>query len=67
LNVVRYPFQTRAEEPKDERSVDLPHEELARIWTGLQAAAHTDSQARHLVEYFSGDAARLFGAGSSPR
>lgn len=42
---------------------ELPHEELARIWTGLQAAARTDHEARRIVEYFSADAARLFGAG----
>jgi len=41
---------------------ELPHEELARIWTGLQAAAHEDHEARRFVEYFSADAARLFGA-----
>lgn len=56
-----------AVEPVEQRLAELPHhEELARIWSGLQVAARTDSDARQFVEYFSADAARLFGA-ASPR
>ena len=60
------PFEFLEADPGAATFTELPHEELARIWTGLQAAARTDHKARQFVEYFSADAVRLFGAGIPP-
>jgi hypothetical protein len=65
--VARDRFESLEAERAAEPAIRLPHEDLVRIWSGLQDAARTDSSARQFVDYFSADAARLFGAGSPQR